>query len=752
MAEIIRRQGYSHELEGLPQIHPRDGRTAMRPYEGLEDFFAEPGEEDGLNLREYWGIILRRKWTVLSFFLIIVSATVASTLLEVPMYRAAATIQIEREPPKVLQFEEVAPIETTGKGFYETQYALLRSRALAERVVTDLDLTRNPVFNPHAGGTAQAAPDPGSRDHPARVTALANALLGGLSVQPVGESRIARLSYDSPNPVLAAKIVNTLAKDFIDMNLERRFGASSYAKTFLEDRLQQVKAKVEESERKLVDFAKAQEIVTGGDGEDVHMQELQRLHTALSEAQQERISAETAYRAMLNARDQGLNPILDSPVIQQLKQTRATLQAQYQEDLKIYKPAYPKMAQLKNQIAEIDSQISVEVKNIQSAIRATYEAAKAKQETFAAKVAELEHEVLARKSQSFEYNVLKREVNTNRQLYDGLLQRMKEVGVAGGIGANNISIVDQAEPGYRFKPNLRKNVTMALVLGLVVGIGMALFFEYLDDTIKGPDDLERRVRLSVLGVVPVVKALRGKEFEGPSVGMLAHHDPKSATAEAYRSLRTSLLFSTAQGAPKVLHFTSSEKGEGKTTSALNTAITFTQTGSKVLLIDADLRRPSIHHLLDLDNSKGLTNYLAGRADPVAVSHGTVVPRLFAIPAGPLPPNPAELLSSAKMMDLLKLAAEKFDYVLVDGPPVLGLADALILANMADGTALVAEAGVVRQGALQATAKRLRSAHATIVGAILSKVTQTGRSYGYYHSYYYYHYRAEDGDSPRQLTA
>ena len=401
------------------------------------------------------------------------------------------------------------------------------------------------------------------------------------------------------------------------------------------------------------------------------------------------------------------------------------------------------MQQMESQIKELQAKISQETKGAIGGLKANYEAALAQEQLIAAKLKESKQTVLGSQDNNFQYNLFKREVDTNRELYDSLLQRYKEIGVAGGVGVNNITVIDKAKvPTLPIKPNLVLNLMIAIVLGLGLGIAMALMFEHLDDTIKLPEDMEKILGLPVLGIIPATKVNAGAELS-----MTANADPHSPFAEAYRSLRTSLQFSTPAGMPKVLLVTSTAVGEGKSTTALSLATHITQTGKNVLLIDCDLRKASLHKKLAVPNDVGLTNHLAGDASPLGVTRGCSIPRLFLIPSGPLPPNPAELLGSAKMVALLNLAAERFDQVIIDGPPVLGLADAPLLGSLATAAVLVAECGATsRQFALGAV-KRLRSTRTRLVGGVLTKVDTQRRSYGYHG----YAYEYSDADAKR-LTA
>ncbi len=708
-------------------------------------------EGDELNLRELWHVIVKRRWTIILFTLIVVTAVVTATFLKTPIYRASTTVQIDREDIKITKIEEVTPVESGGSGqdYYQTQYELLKSRSLALRVINQLGLAERREPDKEPSLLAQLKqwvtdwlpksndekPEPPSES--ARLEGVISRFLQNLTVEPVRNSHLVKLHYDSSDPKQAANVVNAVAKSYINLNLERRFDASSYARNFLQERLQQVKVKLEDSERQLVSFAREAGIINTDDKQGITSQTLASINQALSDAEKKRITAEAVYRQMNATRGQGASQILESSTIQTLKETKAKLDAQYQDNLSIYKPAYPAMVQLRSQINQIDSLINQEINNIRAAISATYESARAEESLLRASLEQAKKEMLDLQNRSIQFNILRREVDTNRQLYDGLLQRFKEVGVAAGVGTNNISIIDDAKvPVLPYKPNLRLNALLALVLGLLGGVGLAFLFERLDDTFKRPEELEKLLGLPVLGVIPRTRVLRGDDR---SIALVGHDDARSAFAEAYRSVRTALQFSTASGVPRLLTVTSTQAGEGKSTTALSLAIQFAQAGKRVLLIDADLRKPSVHRNLGLDNSLGLTNFLVGEAvQPVEIARPTHIPNLFIITSGPLPPNPAELLSTARMMALLSLSAEKFDQVLVDGPPVLGLADALILGNLCEGTLLNVEMGSTPRGHVQGAIKRLRGARVHVLGTIMTKLEARAGAYGYYSSYYHYH--------------
>lgn len=719
----------------------------------IHDWMTDDEEDESINLRQYWAVIMRRKWTVLTFMAIVVVAGWTATYLTTPIYRATGTLQIEPEETKIVQYQEATPGQQynwDSNEYIKTQLEVLKSRAVAERVVTELNLTEYALFNQAADqsmlskllpwlkrdGAEKSASETGAAAMAAKVRSISGTVQNGLIVEQISNSRLVRISLDSPDAKLASDVVNSITNVFINMNLARRMDATSYAKTFLQDRLQQVQAKLEDSEKALVAFARKEQLIKTGSEEEgsVDTQVMQGFTAALTEAQQERIRAESLYNSVRGSSIEALPEVMDNKAYQGLKERKAKLESDYQENLKIYKPAYPKMQQLQSQINETRQVIDAELQNIRNSIKARYQAALAQETALNSKVEESKRGILSEQDRSIQYNILKREVDTNRQLFEGLLQRLKEVGVAGGVGTNNISVVDRAEvPARPYKPDLQKNLMMAILFGLVGGIGLAFLFEHLDDTIKQGDEMEHMLGLPVLGVIPFTRS--------PANGKLYHEnfDTRSHFAEAYRSLRTALQFSTQEGMPRVLMITSTSVGEGKSTTALSLAMQVAQTGKKVLIIDGDLRKASLHTSLALGNQVGLTNYLAGDAKPVDITSTTEVPNLFAITSGPLPPNPAELIGSSKMVSLLALAAEKFDHVIVDGPPVLGLADAPLLGSITDATVLVVEVGGTRREFARGAVKRLRSTHTHLIGGVLTKMRSRGHSNDYYYGGHYYQY-------------
>ena len=707
------------------------------------------GDEDEIDLLAYWRILVKRKWLVLGVLGTVVALALIATLMMPPVYRATATLQIDRESVQILQVEGVGNAEAAAPDFLTTQYELLKSRALAERVANELAIDANTVerldsttwwqratsaLRPQPANAADAADEAeaGESDAMADLGQAVGIVRSGLTVEPVRNSRLVRIHFDSTLPAFSARVVNAVADGFIAHAIERKFDASSYASKYIEEQLALAKGRLEESERALVAFATKENIVTSGEGsQSLESQNLGALNASLAAAQDERIRAQAAWSQVSGGGQLPAGAISNS-ILNSLQQQRATLQAEYQQQLKTYKPEYPSMLALKGQIDEVDRQIQQERNAVRASIKAEYDAAQARENMLVAQIDALRGRTLDVDNRSIDYNILRREVDTNRQLYDSLLQRYKEVGVAAGagVGTNNISIVDRAMvPTGRFKPNLPLNLAIGLMLGLMLGVLAAFVLEFLDDTLKGPEDIEQHLRMAVLGIIPHLKKQSVAD---------AAADPRSAFAEAYRSVRTALQFSTDQGVPKVLLVTSASASEGKSTTAITLARNFAQLGKRVLLIEADLRNPSLHRVMGVRSDTGLSSLLAGAASANQVIMDTDDERLKLILAGPLPPNPAELLSGSRLLSMLTVAAEKYDQVIIDGPPVLGIADAPILSNVAGGTLMVVQAGETRIKTAQAALKRLAAARAHVLGAVLTHYDAKVAGYGYdYASYYSY---------------
>ncbi len=716
-------------------------------------------DASALTLSDLLGMVLKHKWTLLLVMIVSTGIAGINTFLLRPTYRATTVLQIERAAARIVDFKNGSTdLEQASVDEYlglKTQYELLRSRSLAERVIDELQLDRSKA-GAASGKSAAFSAQPASAaadgyvgriisgyrklSTPATTDpdvlgreAVVGAFLGALAIEPVQNSRLVRVSVDNVDPALAAKIANTTAQTFVSLGQERRIESSSYAKTFLEDQIKQMKAKLEESERKLNLYAQQKQILTLDDKTSVISQTYVDYATALARAEQDRIKAEALYGEIKTNPERALQS-LDNRTVQAYKEQKAKLEVEYQQNLRIFKPDFPKMQQMQAQIAEIDLHIKGELASVAGVIKAQYEAAKSQEAMLRDKLGSTRKQVLVTQDNSIDLNLLKREVDTNRQLYDSLLERLKQVNISSNLTTNNISIVDSAAtPLFPYKPNLQSNLMAGLGIGLFLGLCLVFLLEYLDDSIRFPDMVERVLGVPLMGVIPVGDKKRG---ETDSVGLDVHNDPRSSMAEAYRSVRTALQFSTSHGAPKRLLVTSTTRDEGKSTTAVALAINFAQMGHHVLLVDADMRNPSVHKMLGISNELGLSNLLSDDARGETLIQPTVVPNLSVLTAGPSPPNPVDLLMGPKLMAMLdKASAVGITHVIVDGPPILGIADSIVLGNQIQDMLFIVRAASTRKANIRDALRRLRLSGLAPRGAVLTFAPARAlQGYGAYYGY------------------
>jgi capsular exopolysaccharide synthesis family protein len=676
-------------------------------------------QASALDLAAFLRIVSHWRWLILGALAGGLLLAVVATMLTTPVYRSWVTLEVN--PPSVEIMDEKAGDRSTPVSnwdFVTTQVGLLKSRSIAERAAQDLNLANNKDFV-SAGGDAST-----------RLDIATSKIVAGLDAEVPEQGQLIEFSFDSESPELSAAIANQVAESFINSNLQRRYDASSYARSFLERQIAKTRGELEKSERQLVAYAQAQGIINTGSGDagsvptdanSIQGESLIALNKALADATARRVAAEGAYRAGTAV---GVTSDVTAST-QALRQSRATLLAEYEDKRTLMKPDHPDMLALKSRIDELDRQISRETAQASSgrsnSLLADYRSALAAESALRSRVAGLKGDVLNLRGRSIQYNILQREVDTNRSLYDALLQRYKEVGVAGGIGTAPVSIVDRAEvPSSPYKPNLLTNILIGMGLGLLAGLALAIALEYFYDTIKSREDVRNKLGLACLGAVPKTSS-KDTLFEELK-------DPRSIVSEAYSAVVASLRFSTDQGLPKALLITSTRSGEGKSSSSLALAQNFARRGSSVLLVDCDLRKPAFKAASD---KVGLTQLLTDEGEELR-KH--IVPTNFAdlwlLPSGPIPPNPADLLSTGRFRAIIHELSEKFDIIICDAPPVLGLADSLLLSSIVGNVMFVVESGKTRTKAALEALGMIRSTGAHVVGATLTKSAEDMGGYGY----------------------
>ncbi|WP_082449762.1 GumC family protein [Sphingomonas sp. Leaf67] len=703
---------------------------------------AVPAKDESSILRQYLRIAIRWRYVILGTTVAFVLLGLIVTLLMTPKYTASATIEISRESSQVTNFQGVErETSVADQEFYQTQYGLLRSRALSERVASQLRLVDDPKFYELFRSSSN---DPAfqlvngrypAAGRPIRQRTAGQILRDHLDVAPTRLSRLVEIRFTSPDAAFSARIVNTWSDAFIQTNLERKVQATSYGRNLLQRQLAQQKERLDESQRQLVAYASQERIINlpaqqNGDGttseRSIVADDLASLNTALSQATAERIAAEARYRE--GGRAGASSEALRNQAINTLRQRRAEFAAEYQKLLIQFEPEYPAVKALKSQIDQLDRSIANEERRVSGSLETDYRGAVERERALQARVEQLKSSYLDLRRRSIQYNIYQQEVDTNRALYEGLLQRFKEIGVAGGVGVNNVSVVDQADvPQKPSSPRLLVNLAIALIAGLGISAVLAFALEQMDEAIADPAEVERRLGLPLLGSVPKVDGVTPKE---------ALLDRKSDLVDAYLAIQTNLAFTTEHGVPRSLSVTSTRPAEGKSTTALALATMLARSGKRVILVDGDMRSPSVHHLGGVSHDHGLSNFLAGQDDIAPLTFDMTDLGFTAMSAGPIPPNAAELLTGNRLSLLIERLHEHFDHVVIDSPPVMGLADAPLIASRVEGVVYAVESHGIRSTLVKTALARLASANAHIFGGVLTKFEARKAHYGYGYEYGY----------------
>ena len=688
-----------------------------------------------LDLGTILRVLRQWRWVVLGAAIAGLLGGLFITFLTKPMYRASVLLEVN--PPHVEILDEKkrdGSDSNSGFDFVITEVGLLSSSSLAERVAQDLNLAANTTIVGKGGDSAT------------RLKISAGAVAGGLKVIPPEQGRLIRFTYDSPSPTLAAQIANGIADSFIGSGLQRKYEASNYARNFLLQQLNKSRGELERGERQLVTYAQSQGIIStgsavganSGDVNSLQGASLVTLNGALAEATARRVQAQGAYQqAQLSGGSADVNASTSG-----LRSARASLEAEYQDKRTLLKPDHPDMLALNARIQEIDRQITRETAQVTSGknttLLAQYRGAAAAENNLRSQVAGLKGSVLNLRGRSIQYTILQRDVDTNRALYDALLQRYKEIGIGAGVGTSPVTIVDRAQvPGGPFKPNMMLNLFAGLVIGLLGGIATAILFEYVNDSIKSRADVKNKLHVACLGVIPLLRGSATLLDELPDI--------KSAVSEAYSAVLAALRFSSQEGTPKALLLTSANPAEGKSSTALALALNYARRGELVLLIDADLRRPAFKSEPD---AFGLTNLLTStesiRPHVLPTQHAN----FWLLPCGPIAPNPADLLAGQRFGDILREAGELFDRIIVDGPPTLGMADASFLAAFVGNVMLVVESGRTRTRAARDAIDRIAISGSHLLGVTVTKSPEEATRYGYYE----YRYGASIGGNRPDMIA
>src|SRR3989441_1333725 len=752
--------------QGLREAPPILPIELSRP--AAPTYYPQLQAQDSM-LREYLRVLIKRKWVVISSVLIIFGVVATATMRTTRIYEAAGSIAINKTDPALLNLKDSA----NGAIDYDpsdldTEVSILRSDLLALQVIKQLNLDKRPEF----GGSGDTQPSSlelttdALQPDSASTSELLAAFKGSLQVSLRPNTRVIDIHYRSADKDLAAHVVNSLIHTYIEQNFKTRFESTMQASDWLSKQLIDLQMKVETSQEKLVKYQKQHEILGIDEKQNIITSKLDELNKELTTAESGRMEKESVYQlvqsgdadtaaaAATSADAPAPGGATISSLLEKLREQQADLKIQVAQLSTQFGPSYPKVAQMNNQMKEVDAQIQVEMKKIVSRVRSDYLTALQRETMLRAAMDKQKQEANKLNESAIEYSLLKRDVETNRTLYEGLLEKLKEAGVTAGLRSNNIRPEDEARvPMSPAEPNVPRNLSFALALGLTTGIGLAFLLEGIDNTVRTPEQAQAISALPSLGMIPL-GSKNGTEAStrrlsvasssvAPSkeaVELVSQSRPQSQMAESYRALRTSLLLTSLGAPPKVILITSALPQEGKTTTSINTAIVLAQKGTRVLLIDADLRRPSIHKTLGMGPRTGLSNVLTGNASlQQAIVRSPLLPALFVLPAGTPPPNPAELLASTNMKDVLEKLRGEYDHIVLDTPPTLSVTDAVVASTRADAVVLVIRSGQTTKQALRRAREILIQVNARVSGVLLNAVDLSSPDY-----YYYYEYQGKYG--------
>lgn len=697
---------------------------------------AEVGGFD-FSVRRIWASAYRNRWALIASVTICVVLSVLYLIFATPIYEATASVKIEEQSTQILRSSDKTEQSTIdAQRFLQTQLDIIRSRSVALAVARDQRLIGNADFFQKMGLPADGGVAPNLTARQSAEDRAVGVLMQHMVVELPVDSRVAKISFRSPDAVLAARIANSFAESYIRTDLQRRYDASAYARDFIARQLQDAKQQLERSERAALGYASSARLIDASNGsatsagaqtpKSLTVARLVSLNAAYADVVAQRTQAEQKWRQAQGESIMSLPEVLANSTVQQLVQRRATALGDYREQRETRKEDYPTVRQAQAEIDELNKQLATAAGNIRSSLRSQYESAVRQEQALRQQISSLEEDTLGEQQRDVQLSILRRATDTSRALYDTLLQRYRELNAEAGIQPNNIQLIDRAEiPTGPVSPKKLLVLAFGILTGLVLGIAAAFLFEHMNDTVRTGDDVSNKLDLGLLGSVP---------RSGAKDVTADLQDRKSSLSEAYSSVRAALLLSSRNGLPSTLAVTSVQAGEGKTTTSYATATGLARIGKRIVVIDCDLRRPAVHKAFQIENATGVTEYLSGLTTLETILRSSSEDNVSVITSGAIPPNPTELLSSTLLPTLLSELRERFDVVVVDAPPILGLADAIIVGSQVEGTMLVMEAGRNYRGNMRASVARLRRGGAQILGAVITK--HNVRDLGYTQDYQY----------------
>jgi polysaccharide biosynthesis transport protein len=705
------------------------------------------------HLLDYIIILRKHQWLILTFLLTVVTVVTIASFKMKPVYLAAARVEVDKESQSMTPFPDSNSYDAfvDMENYLETQSKILQSETLALQTIKSLDLTRYPEFGGGPSATAWSHSGPA----PQRPSIL-GAFLGRLTVKRVPNSRLIEVTFEAQDPQLAAQIVNTHLHNFVEQNFRSKYDATMQASNWLSSELEELRIKVEKSENARIAYQRANQTWQIDEKQDITTSKMADLSKAVTEAQTDVAQKEALYRMAVSGNVDALPTAHGSEVLTELLKRKSDIDEQYAEALSQYGPNFPKVLRIAAQRKEVGDDLDRARKTLIESVQQEFDTARSHVELLQETLDKQRAEANDQAEKLIQYHILQHDAESNRLLYDGLLQKLKEATISVGLRSDNIRVVDPAlAPGGPSRPQKARNILLAFLIGLVGGVGLALFREYLDNTVKSPDDIEALTGLPSLAVVPALPGLNahqgrlsrkaGEGTPASSAGrieLMSYVQPKSQISEAFRALRTSLLLSQAEHPPQVILVTSALPREGKTTAAVNLAVTLAQLGDRTLLMDSDLRKPGIRRALNLTLGKdvGLSSYLAGVSslDEATIQHPTIT-NLSALTTGPVPPSPADLLSSHRMREAIAELRRRFKFIVIDSPPVMAATDAVILSALTDGVLLVVRSGETPKEAFTRTRDLLAAVKCRLLGVVLNAVDSSAPDYYYSYRYYPYAY-------------